>query len=200
MAKRIVAHSAPDYKVRKDLVSSKKMPGGALPTPRPFETAKDRIASGKRRVAGVESSLKGRLPKYRSASETLAKRGLDKADTDAERGLRMGSARAGMYKSAVHKDSLADAMGESVKRRTGARAKTLEAEIGREKAIAGTTGRLRSMASAGSLGGSGSVPGSIDPMDSRLSSLFGKTAGGAFGYTPYKGPTGVKKSRVGLFK
>jgi len=37
-------------------------------------------------------------------------------------------------------------------------------------------------------------------MDSRLSSLFGKTAGGAFGYTPYKGLTGVKESRVGLFK
>ena len=199
MAKRVYAWRAPDYKVKKDLKGPSTMPGGKARTVTPYRDVKKRVATGKRRAADVESTLKGRLPKYRAAGERLVKRDLATADTDAERKLRHGAARAGIYKGTAHRDALSDAMRESVRRRTGARSKILQDEIGRKSRIAQQGQTLRGLAATGRIGGgSRAVPGSFKPMDATLSSEFGKTPAGTGGYTPYTGKTGVKKSRVSI--
>ena len=199
MAKRTVPWRAPLYKGRADLTDISKFPGGKTPIARPLETAKARIAGGKGLADAVTGSLKSRLPRYRAAGEALAKRGLDRADIDAERMIRHGSSRVGGYKGASHKDALTDAMRASAGRRTASGKGILESEIAREKSIASTGAGLKDLAARGKLTGTDKGLPKLGTMSSAISGVLGKkpkSPGGAFGYTPYKGDMGVKESRV----
>ena len=199
MAKRMTPHRAPLYKAKKDLRKVSTFAGGKTPLPKPYEGAKSRIAGGTALAGEVSGSLKGRLPRYRAASETLAKRGLDSADVDAERRLRHASARSGTYKGASHKDALVDAMKASAGRRSTSATGILKSEIDRKKGIAATTSGMKDLAARGRLTGTGTVPAKMPDMKKSLASVFGKTAAGAGGYTPYRGPMGVKKPAISPF-
>lgn len=196
MAKRMEPWRAPLYKAKKDLRKLSTFAGGTTPLPKPYEGAKSRIAAGGALADTVSGSLKGRLPRYRAASETLAKRGLDTADIDSERRLRHASARSGTYKSAAHKDSLIDAMKASAGRRSTSATGILKAEIERKKGLTATTAGMKDLAARGRLTGVGTVPDKMPDMKKSLASVFGKTAAGAGGYTPYRGDIGVKKSAL----
>jgi len=199
MAKRMTPHRAPLYKAKKDLRKISRFAGGRTPLPKPYEGAKSRIAGGSALADTVSGSLKGRLPRYRAASETLAKRGLDAADVDAERKLRHASARSGTYKGTSHRDALVDAMKASAGRRSASATGILKSEIDRKKGITATTAGMKDLASRGRLTGSGTIPTKMPDMKKSLASVFGKTAAGASGYTPYRGPMGVKKSAISMF-
>ena len=199
MAKRMTPHRAPLYKAKKDLRKLRDFPGGTTPLPKPYTGAKARISGGSALADTVTSSLKGRLPRYRAASETLAKRGLDAADVDAERKLRHASARSGTYKGTSHRDALVDAMKASAGRRSASATGILKSEIDRKKGISATSAGLKDLAARGRLTGTGVIPDKMPDMKKSLASVFGKTAAGASGYTPYRGPMGVKKSAISPF-
>jgi hypothetical protein len=203
MAKRTEAYRAPEYKARPDLKGIEKFPGGKAPIARPIERAKARISGGRGLADAVTGSLRSRLPGYRSASETLAKRGLDRADIDAERRIRHGSSRIGGHKSTSHADALTDAMRESADRRTTSGTSILKSEIAREKGISDTSAGLKDLAARGKLTGESRGMPKLGTMESAMSSVLGKkpkSPGGAFGYTPWgRTKDFVKKSRVSVF-
>jgi len=203
MAKRTEAYRAPEYKPRPDLKGITKFPGGTTPIARPLETAKARVRGGRALADSITGALKSRLPESRRAGEALAKRGLDRADVDAERMIRHGSSRHGGFKSTSMRDALTDAMRESAGRRTTAGRGILAKEISREKEIASTGAGLKDLAARGKLTGSSRGMPKLGTMESAMSSVLGKapkSPGGAFGYKPWdRTKDFVKKSRVTIF-